>query len=56
MTVNGRTPSAATYNTMSGEAAKHWIAGRWIDSADHRESADPATGEVIGSSATGGRL
>ena len=29
-------------------AAHHWIDGRWQDSADHRDSVNPATGEVIG--------
>jgi acyl-CoA reductase-like NAD-dependent aldehyde dehydrogenase len=33
----------------------HWIAGRWLDSDERRESIDPATGEVIGSFAQGGR-
>ena len=28
--------------------ARHWIDGRWRDSAEHRDSINPATGEVIG--------
>jgi betaine-aldehyde dehydrogenase len=34
--------------------AQHWIDGRWRDSADHRDSIDPATGEVIGRYAVAG--
>ena len=34
--------------------AQHWIAGRWVDSGEHHDSVDPATGEVIGSYAMGG--
>lgn len=33
----------------SSETAKHWIGGQWLDSGEHRESINPATGEVIGS-------
>jgi acyl-CoA reductase-like NAD-dependent aldehyde dehydrogenase len=32
----------------------HWIDGKWVDSAEHRDSVDPATGQVIGSYAMGG--
>jgi betaine-aldehyde dehydrogenase len=32
----------------------HWIGGQWLDSGAHRESINPATGEVIGSYAKGG--
>ncbi len=28
--------------------ARHWIDGRWRDSPEHRDSINPATGEVIG--------
>ncbi|MET0648338.1 MAG: aldehyde dehydrogenase family protein [Pyrinomonadaceae bacterium] len=35
--------------------AAHWIGGWWLDSGEHRESINPATGEVIGSYAMGGR-
>jgi betaine-aldehyde dehydrogenase len=34
--------------------AKHWIEGGWADSGEHRESVNPATGEVIGSYAMAG--
>src|SRR5688572_22622200 len=33
----------------NGEVAKHWIGGQWLDSGEHRESINPATGDVIGS-------
>lgn len=33
----------------------HWIGGQWLDSGEHGESINPATGEVIGSYANGGR-
>ncbi|MGH9902760.1 MAG: aldehyde dehydrogenase family protein, partial [Pyrinomonadaceae bacterium] len=33
----------------------HWIGGQWLDSGEHLESINPATGEVIGSYAKGGR-
>ena len=33
--------------------AVHWIGGQWLDSGEHRESINPATGEVIGSYAMG---
>jgi len=39
----------------SGETAMHWIGGHWLDSGERRESINPATGEVIGSYAMGGR-
>ena len=39
----------------SGRTAMHWIGGQWLDSGEHRESINPATGEVIGTYATGGR-
>ena len=35
--------------------AVHWVGGWWLDSGEHRESINPATGEVIGSYAMGGR-
>src|SRR2546429_8837757 len=34
--------------------ARHWIDGKWRDSAQHHDSFDPATGEKIGSYAVGG--
>src|SRR5262245_56530427 len=39
----------------SGVTAMHWIRGQWLDSGECKESINPATGEVIGSYATGGR-
>ncbi|MBR7979853.1 aldehyde dehydrogenase family protein [Burkholderia cenocepacia] len=36
--------------------ARHWIDGQWIDSSAHRDSIDPATGDVIGRYADGGEL
>ena len=39
----------------SGGTAMHWIGGQWLDSGEHRESLNPATGEMIGSYAYGGR-
>ena len=39
----------------SGGTARHWIGGQWLDSGEHRESINPATGEVIGIYAKGGR-
>ncbi len=40
---------------LSGATAMHWIDGQWLDSGEHRESINPATGEVIGSYAKGDR-
>jgi betaine-aldehyde dehydrogenase len=39
----------------AGEVARHWIGGEWIDSDDHKDSFNPATGEIIGRFADGGR-
>jgi betaine-aldehyde dehydrogenase len=41
---------SATANSV----AMHWIDGRWVDSDEHRDSLNPATGEAIGSFAMGG--
>lgn len=35
--------------------ALNWINGEWIDSNNHKESINPATGEVIGKYADGGK-
>jgi len=43
-----------TENQLS--LAKHWINGEWIDSPDHVDSINPATGEVIGQYAFGTEL
>lgn len=37
-----------------GRTALHWIGGWWPDAGEHRESINPATGEVIGSYVMGG--
>ena len=34
--------------------ARHWIDGRWQDSAENKDSIDPASGEVIGRYALAG--
>jgi betaine-aldehyde dehydrogenase len=34
--------------------ARHWIDGRWRDSAEHQDSINPATSEVIGRFALAG--
>jgi acyl-CoA reductase-like NAD-dependent aldehyde dehydrogenase len=39
----------------NGGTAMHWIGGRQLDSGEHLESVNPATGEVIGSYVKGGR-
>ena len=35
--------------------AMHWIGGQWLDSGEHQESINPATGKVLGSYVYGGR-
>ncbi len=44
-----------TRREPSGGTAKHWISGQWLDSVEHGDSINPATGEVIGGYAKGGR-
>lgn len=39
----------------TGQTAQHWINGKWVDSVAHRETLNPATGEVIGRYADAGR-
>lgn len=41
-------------STTEPSVAKHWIDGQWADSGEHRDSVNPATGEVIGSYAMAG--
>ncbi len=41
-------------STAQTSVARHWIGGEWADSDEHRESVNPATGQVIGSYAMGG--
>jgi betaine-aldehyde dehydrogenase len=36
------------------DVARHWIDGAWVDSGEHRDSVDPATGEVFATYAMGG--
>ncbi len=38
----------------TGRHAMNWIGGEWVDSPDHGESIDPATGQLIGTYADGG--
>ena len=38
----------------SNQVARHWIGGAWVDSPQHRNSINPATGEIIGSYADAG--
>ena len=35
--------------TTKTSVAQHWIDGEWTDSEEHRDSVNPATGEIIGS-------
>ncbi|MGD9895399.1 MAG: aldehyde dehydrogenase family protein, partial [Dehalococcoidia bacterium] len=42
-------------NETAGGTALHWIGGHWLDSGEHGQSIDPATGEAIGNYAKGGR-
>ena len=39
--------------TTVTSVAKHWIDGEWVDSEEHRDSINPATGETIGLYAMG---
>ena len=41
-------------STTETSVARHWIDGQWADSDEHRNSVNPATGEVIGSYAMAG--
>ena len=40
--------------TTKTSVAQHWIDGEWTDSEEHRDSVNPATGEIIGSYAMAG--
>jgi betaine-aldehyde dehydrogenase len=44
-----------TMNIDLRSPALNWINGEWVDSAQYTESINPATGEVIGTYADGGR-
>ena len=49
------TPTTLVGDMRSASAiAQHWIDGRWRDSAEHKDSVNPATGEVIGRYALAG--
>jgi hypothetical protein len=41
---------------MTTKTALHWIDNQWGDSQNQKNSFNPATGEIIGSYADGGRL
>jgi betaine-aldehyde dehydrogenase len=41
-------------STTETSVAKHWIDGQWADSEEHRDSVNPATGQIIGSYAMAG--
>jgi betaine-aldehyde dehydrogenase len=45
----------STREESSGGTAMHWVGGKGLDSGEHRESINPATGKVIGRYVTGGR-
>jgi betaine-aldehyde dehydrogenase len=53
MTATDDTTSLADEDVNNG-LALHWIDGAWVDSGDHRDSRDPATGKVIGRYSMGG--
>jgi acyl-CoA reductase-like NAD-dependent aldehyde dehydrogenase len=48
--------TTASLGDMRGATAiaRHWIDGRWSDSAEHEDSINPANGEVIGRYAVAG--
>ncbi|MCW2983776.1 MAG: aldehyde dehydrogenase [Conexibacter sp.] len=48
------TCSTPASSRVGNTVAMHWIGGDWVDSDEHRDSINPATGEVIGSYAMGG--
>ena len=50
-TAQVETPSVTARS--STRLARHWIDGQWRDSADHRDSINPASGEKIGVYALG---
>jgi betaine-aldehyde dehydrogenase len=41
-------------SSTAAQVARHWIDGQWADSGEHRDSVNPASGEVIGSYAMAG--
>jgi betaine-aldehyde dehydrogenase len=48
------TTASISDTSQATTLAQHWIDGRWRDSAEHRDSINPATGEVIGRYALAG--
>src|SRR3954468_1835740 len=48
------TTTLPTPPRVANTVAKHWIDGAWADSEEHRDSVNPANGEVIGRYAMGG--
>ena len=40
---------------MKSRIALNWIDNKWVDSNNHKKSLDPASGEVIGTYADGGK-
>lgn len=48
------TTSTTAHVPVDELLARHWINGDWRDSASHRDSVNPATGEVIGRHALAG--
>ena len=40
---------------MNNKVALNWINNQWVDNKNYKDSFDPATGEVIGMYADGGR-
>ena len=47
------TASQARAAVRATRVARHWIDGQWRDSANHRDSINPASGEKIGGYALG---
>lgn len=41
-------------SATTASVAKHWIDGQWADSDEHRDSVNPASGDIIGSYAMAG--
>lgn len=48
------TATTPTHAVSGLPHARHWIGGEWVDSAEHHESFDPATGDNIGTYAEAG--
>ncbi len=48
------TSSKTETATTSHQVARHWIDGAWVDSGEHHDSVNPATGEAFATYAMGG--